>query len=273
MTSSISSLLLATALLISGPAGASSALQGLNIADCGFTKQEEGSWHPSRLLDVAVERWAHGGVLHEAVERSGYRATAVSGLHIYGLDAPERPHLSAANCRVLRDRSLQDVGVYRRGDELWILLAARVAPPTPEVAKAMVRRALVLVNEAREQGHRCSGSRRPPVGTVSLSAILSKVADQHARDMAAHHYLDHVDSAGRSPADRVKLSGYAEQLVGENIAYGPLSAEEAIAGWLKSPEHCENLMDPRFKEMGIDFAEGRGAQHGLYWVQLLADPK
>jgi uncharacterized protein YkwD len=91
--------------------------------------------------------------------------------------------------------------------------------------------------------------------------------------MARNHYFDHVDQSGRSPADRVKAAGYREQRVAENIAYGTLSTEEVIAGWLKSPGHCENLMEPRFKEMGIAYAQGSGTHRELYWVQLLADPR
>jgi uncharacterized protein YkwD len=72
----------------------------------------------------------------------------------------------------------------------------------------------------------------------------------------------------------VRAIGYKEKLVGENIAYGPESVEEVVRGWLDSPEHCENIMDPRFAEMGIASAAGRsGPRRGLYWVQLLAAPR
>lgn len=90
--------------------------------------------------------------------------------------------------------------------------------------------------------------------------------------MAQKNYFEHVDPAGQSPADRVRAVGYQEKLVGENIAYGPKSVEEVVQGWLDSPGHCENIMDPRFAEMGIGLAPGH-AKHGLYWVQVLAQPK
>ncbi len=80
-------------------------------------------------------------------------------------------------------------------------------------------------------------------------------------------------SPGHSPADRVRAVGYQEKLVGENIAYGPKSAEEVVQGWLDSPGHCENIMDPRFAEMGIAYAAGHASKRGLYWVQVLADPR
>ena len=95
----------------------------------------------------------------------------------------------------------------------------------------------------------------------------------HAADMAKHDYFEHEDLSGRSPADRVRASGYHEKLVGENLAYGPGSVEEVVQGWLDSPGHCENLMDPRFAEMGIAYAAGQSTRHGLFWVQLLAEPR
>ena len=107
----------------------------------------------------------------------------------------------------------------------------------------------------------------------ALSRTLAGVAFGHAADMAAHDYFEHADLTGQSPADRVRASGYRESVVGENIAYGPQSVEEAVQGWLDSPDHCENIMDPRFAQMGIAAAAGRRVRHGLYWVQLLAEPR
>jgi uncharacterized protein YkwD len=91
--------------------------------------------------------------------------------------------------------------------------------------------------------------------------------------MARHDYFEHEDLAGHSPADRVRAVGYQEKLVGENIAYGPSTAAEVVQGWLDSPGHCENIMDPRFAEMGIAYAQGQVSKHGLYWVQVLAAPR
>jgi uncharacterized protein YkwD len=61
--------------------------------------------------------------------------------------------------------------------------------------------------------------------------------------------------------------------VGENIAYGPTTATDAVQGWLDSPGHCKNLMNPRFTEMGVAFAAGHAERRALYWVQVLAAPR
>jgi uncharacterized protein YkwD len=101
------------------------------------------------------------------------------------------------------------------------------------------------------------------VKPVTLSAVLTEVASAHALDMAEHDYFEHVDLSGQSPADRVRSVGYREKLVGENIAYGPETVDEVVRGWLDSPGHCENIMDPRFAQMGIAVAPGRSTRRGL----------
>lgn len=270
------SLALFAALLAAGSVatarGVPSGLPELPLADCGIEAGDTSRWQASGLLDDAARRWTLGADLRDALAQSGYTATAVSGLHFFGLDAPNTAHLDSSSCRVLRDPSFKEVGVYRRGDELWMVFAARAVLPDPADAAATVRRALTLVNEAREQGQHCGNRTWPRANPVRSSAVLSEVARQHALDMARHHYFDHQDPAGRLPAERIRAAGYREQRVAENIAYGTLSIDEAIAGWLKSPGHCENVMEPRFREMGIGFAPNSADPRQLYWVQLLADP-
>jgi uncharacterized protein YkwD len=137
----------------------------------------------------------------------------------------------------------------------------------------MATRALQLVNEARARGGRCGGQAFGPAPPLTLSGTLGGVALGHATDMAVHDYFEHQDRAGQSPADRVRAVGYHEKRVGENIAYGPESVEEVVRGWLDSPGHCQNIMDPRFAEMGIALATGRAARRGRFWVQVLAEPQ
>ena len=248
-------------------------LKNLRLTDCGILKSTAMRWRPTAELDAAAARWAGGATLRDAVERSSYHADDLSGLHLYGLNTAEPAHLTAASCRVLRNSALQDVGLYRRRDENWMIFASRAALLSAADAATSAPQALQLVNDARIAGFRCGARNWPPTGIVRLSATLSAVAARHARDMADYQYLEHRDLRHHSPAERVKAAGYSERLVGENIAYGPVSTAEVIAGWLNSPEHCENLLNPRFKTMGIGYAQGRGTQHGLYWVQLLADPQ
>jgi uncharacterized protein YkwD len=92
--------------------------------------------------------------------------------------------------------------------------------------------------------------------------------------MATHQYFDHRDHRGRLPMERTQEVGYFGSVIGENIAYGPSTPQEVVEGWLASPEHCQNMLDARFTEMGLAFAAGHGERRpGLYWVQELGLPQ
>ena len=56
---------------------------------------------------------------------------------------------------------------------------------------------------------------------------------------------------------RTREAGYAADSVGENIARGQRSVEEVMEGWMASPEHKKNILDPKFTEAGFGVALGK----------------
>jgi uncharacterized protein YkwD len=255
-------------------ADAVSAVQLLREGGCGGILPPARPLHRSALLDRAAELWAGAGSSPAAaVKRSGYEAEATTGVHVNGPDSSVVQFLRRSSCRTVMDQGLHDIGVYTHRSDTWLVLASAYVVPSSSQAPVLATRALELVNEARARGTRCGERSFAPAPPVRLSGTLAGVALGHAADMAQHNYFEHQDRAGHSPADRVRAVGYQEKLVGENIAYGPKTADEVVQGWLDSPGHCENIMDPRFAEMGIAYAAGRASKRGLYWVQVLADPR
>jgi uncharacterized protein YkwD len=240
-----------------------SAVQLLREGGCGGTLPPARTLRHIASLDRAAEQWATGRSI----------ADSTQGLHFKGPDSATIALLRQSGCHTLTDQNLRDIGMFQRGQETWILLASGYVAQAGAEAPVIATRALQLVNEMRARGARCGERSFRPAPPVRLSDTLATVAYGHANDMAKHNYFEHEDLAGHSPADRVRAVGYAEKLVGENIAYGPKSADEVVQGWLDSPGHCENIMDPRFAEMGIAFAAGQSARRGLFWVQLLVAPK
>lgn len=150
---------------------------------------------------------------------------------------------------------------------------AFVPVPKSSLSPILATRALQLVNNVRAKGTRCGNEMFGPAPPIVLSGTLAGVAFGHANDMATNNYFEHEDLNGKTPSDRVRATGYQEKLVGENIAYGPKSVDEVVQGWLDSPGHCENIMDPRFVEMGVGYATSHDSKHALYWVQVLATPR
>jgi uncharacterized protein YkwD len=250
-----------------------SAVQLLREGGCGGIVPPARPLRRSLQLDRAAEYWAAGGTPHAAAERSGYEAQAIAGLRVSGAESSLVQLLKRPDCRTVMNPEMRDIGIYHRGMNTWLVLAAAYVVPPSSQAPVLATRALQLVNEVRARGTHCGERSFGPAPPVTLSGTLAGVALGHASDMAEHNYFEHEDLAGHSPAERVRAVGYREKLVGENIAYGPKSAEEVVQGWLDSTGHCENIMDPRFAEMGIAFAAGHSAKRGLYWVQLLAAPR
>jgi len=163
---------------------------------------------------------------------------------------------------------------------LGTLLAAALCTGA-SAADAMVGRAsdaavrarvVRLVNAARSQPRRCGSERFAAAPPLEISSKLTDAAEAHAHDMARRRFFEHRGSDGSEPKDRVKRAGYLSRLTGENIALGPQSAEEAVDGWLDSPGHCANIMDPRFRDIGVGLATGR-KRGQVYWVQEFGEPR
>ena len=133
-------------------------------------------------------------------------------------------------------------------------------------------RVVELVNAARSHARRCGSERFAAVPPLGESRKLNDAAAAHARDMAKKKFFDHRGSDGSQPRDRVLRTGYKSRLTGENIALGPESAEEVVAGWLDSPGHCANIMEPRFQEIGVGLATGK-KRGQIYWVQTFGSPR
>ncbi|HUN25111.1 MAG TPA: CAP domain-containing protein [Steroidobacteraceae bacterium] len=265
--------LTAAAVCATAHADALAAVQLLREGGCGGVVPAARPLRLDLLLERAAAAWARGRSLADAVEVVGYRAQSIAGVHVSGPDSALLQLLRRSGCRAVAGRNLRDIGIYARGFDRWIVVGTAYQNPPPMQAPALAARALELVNAVRAAGARCGGHRFEPAPPLALSTTLSNVALAHAEDMARNDYFEHVDLAGETPADRVRAVGYAESLVGENIAYGPDTLDEVVEGWLASPGHCANIMDPRFAQMGIGYAAGRGSRPGLYWDQLFAAPR
>jgi uncharacterized protein YkwD len=226
-------------------------------------------------LSDAARSIANGASLEAALTASGYDAVQISSLHVAasGGESGTARLLREHYCAQINDPTLRDLGIAARGADTWIILAAPLATPRPEDAAAVSRSALALVNEARAHARRCGIKSFGATTPLKLSAALGSAALEHSRDMALRDYFDHQALDGSTPASRVLHAGYAWQVVGENIAAGVATPEEAIQGWLQSAPHCENLMDPRFLEMGIAYAINPKNTSVIFWTQLFAAPR
>jgi uncharacterized protein YkwD len=227
----------------------------------------------SAELQLAARKLADGASLQTAMSGAGYLAAASSLIHLTGpITDPDVQRLLAQHyCRTLQDPAFKELGAERRGRDLWLVLAAPVALPAIGDARAVTQRILELVNQARASGHRCGNRYFAPVGPLTMDAKLTRAAMEHSRDMASHDAFDHRGHDGSTPALRVERAGYGEhRIVGENIAAGAMNASEVTEGWLNSPPHCENIMEGRFTQIGIAYAENLKTRSAVFWTQDFA---
>ncbi|MFH7596403.1 CAP domain-containing protein, partial [Streptomyces racemochromogenes] len=131
--------------------------------------------------------------------------------------------------------------------------------PAPQAAGAPAdaqARVLALVNQERAAAG-CPA--------LTVNAQLTRAAQDHSADMAAHATMSHTGSDGSDPGLRITRAGYEWQAYGENVAYGYSTPEQVMEGWMNSPGHRRNILDCSYREIGIGLA-----QPGRYWTQDFA---
>ena len=75
--------------------------------------------------------------------------------------------------------------------------------------------------------------------------------------MATRGYFSHDTPEGVSPWDRMAEADYqGGSPLGENIAFGSMSAAGVMDLWMGSDGHCSNIMNPGFNLIGIGYHEG-----------------
>jgi uncharacterized protein YkwD len=175
----------------------------------------------------------------------------------------------------LMDNDFRDLGIglsKLRGTPLYVFLFAvpeaefftRATAPLRDPARV---RAVVLdqVNAARRK----AGA--PP---LRANPLLDKAAQKHAEDMLARGYFAHESPGGGTVRERAKEAGYDWREIGENIAEGQLTVDEVMDGWMKSPGHRRNILDPGFTELGtgVVAAKGKDGEYRVLWVQSFGTP-
>jgi uncharacterized protein YkwD len=103
-------------------------------------------------------------------------------------------------------------------------------------------------------------------GLVALTsqAQLMQAAAEHSGDMLRLSYFSHTDPDGTTFSQRITDTGYLRGakrwVVGENLAWGTAAIgtpRALVDGWMESPPHRENVLEPRFRDVGIGAVSGR----------------
>lgn len=90
---------------------------------------------------------------------------------------------------------------------------------------------------------------------VAADPRLAAIARAHCQDMIAHDFVGHLSPRTGTAMDRVRRAGLRPDIVFENVgrAYSP---DQAESGFLGSPGHRGNLLDPRARRIGVGVVFG-----------------
>ena len=93
--------------------------------------------------------------------------------------------------------------------------------------------------------------------TLRLSPALSRAARQHSMEMAARGYFSHNSANGSTFDKRIArfypMGFHRFWSVGENLLWSSpdVDATSAINMWINSPEHKANMLNRRWREIGL----------------------
>jgi uncharacterized protein YkwD len=125
-------------------------------------------------------------------------------------------------------------------------------------------RILSLINSERS---------KTGLGQLSWDDRLADLARQYSEKMAREHFFEHVDSEGNDVVARARqnrIRGWSK--IGENLFTCDPTDEVAklsVYGWMHSPSHKENILDPEWRETGIGIAFARNGE--IYITEVFAN--
>lgn len=115
-----------------------------------------------------------------------------------------------------------------------------------------------VANISPEEVVELTNKEREAAGLPALNTDpqLTEAALNKAGYMFAKDYWAHTAPDGTEPWKFVLDSGYKYRFAGENLARDFATPEAAVSAWLDSPTHKENLLSPKYQDIGIAVVKG-----------------
>lgn len=108
---------------------------------------------------------------------------------------------------------------------------------------------------------------------LTSNSQLNQAATAKAQDMFSDQYWAHVAPDGTLPWQFIKESGYTYLVAGENLARDFSDTGSMVQAWMDSPTHRDNIVNPKYTEIGIAVVDGelQGYETTLV-VQMFGEP-
>lgn len=112
----------------------------------------------------------------------------------------------------------------------------------------------VTIEEVVEQTNR----ERISLGLTPLTynETLADAARRKAANMFEENYWAHNSASGKSPWYWFDQVGYKYVNAGENLAKDFGSTDRLVNAWMNSPTHRDNIVSPKYREVGVAVVPG-----------------
>lgn len=146
-----------------------------------------------------------------------------------------------------------------------------IKPDSGESVKLDVRKLNLTVDEKTEMEmfKKVNEERRKlAITELEWNPKLVPVARSHAEDMWKRSYFSHYSPEGEDVGDRLDEQKVKYGFAGENLALAPTLAT-AHTGLMNSEGHRRNILEPKFKKIGIGVIDN--GVYGKMFVQVFTD--
>ena len=106
------------------------------------------------------------------------------------------------------------------------------------------------------------------VNSARVAHGLAPLAKHDGLTRAAQQWAEHLRDTNTFEhgawAERITAQYPHWRTIGENLAAGYVTAQDAVDGWMDSDGHRANILNAEFEEAGVGYAEG--GYYGKYYV-------
>lgn len=177
-------------------------------------------------------------------------------------DPVSRAHMAAFIQRAIEfDNKLKSGEIYYdQAQQKYVEKVYSIPEPPPsQMDDSQAAQTINLVNNERKKEN---------LASLTEDKALTAIAQTKAEDMAKNNYFAHTSPTYGSVSDMLDHFGYDWSGYGENIAKGYTSAETVVQGWMESPGHRANILQPRFTNIGTGYTKDQNGT--TYWVHMFS---
>ncbi len=144
-----------------------------------------------------------------------------------------------------------------------VILGVFLLPKTAYLSTITPEKIIELTNKERI---------KKDLEPLKENSLLLKAAERKAQDLMKAQKFEH-NLNGKKFSQWIKDVDYNYHYAGENLAINFIRAEATMDAWIDSPSHKKNILNSKFKEIGVAVLEGEfQGQNTILTVQIFGTP-